>query len=334
MLSSQIGLAQVGSLWIGGVETLSNSSTSSITLIDSLLIWDSTLEIRVNIAFVPIDLLISDILQFNDNPLSGFNLNPSETLYLVDDSLMLISGSIIDLLISDYFIFSDSVSDTIIGVVTNISLIFSDTLNLNELIVINPTEAFSYIVAEDFLMLTDSQLVIISISEVLNDLLNLNDANGVYIKLDSVILEGLSDTLQLVDVVSTQLLSTLTTFNDQLLLSDLIHLSIQSQNAYMDSLDLSDEVFLLLAPLANLQFNDTLVISDNVVIENNSIFTPINLNISDNLLLQDAVSLSDPSIVTFTDNFILVDSFVFVISSDLNPYLRRYLNDVIGVSNP
>jgi hypothetical protein len=96
---------------------------------------------------------------------------------------------------------------------------------------------------------------------------------------------------------------------------------------------LVDSVQLLLAPIANLLVSDQLNLSDLVNVNNASIFTPINFTFNDDLSLNDSVGFNYTTKGVFEDSLMLSDTFTVVILTDFNPYLRRYLNDVVGQGN-
>jgi hypothetical protein len=149
----------------------------------------------------------------------------------------------------------------------------------------------------------------------------------------TVIALSFSDGLSLSDVDKIFTSSPIT-FNDTLNLTDSIRLGyIYFFGGISDELMLQDSVGILLAPIRDLSETDQLTLSDNVTVVNASIFTPINFTFIDDLSLSDSVGYNYPTIGVFKDSLMLTDAITVVILTSFNPYLRRYLNDVVGAGN-
>lgn len=229
----------------------------------------------------------------------------------------------INLTLNDAFSFSDG--ETLSNIAFNDTLNLTDAVNVNVPIFLTFSEAYSF---------SDDLGNNVGIPLLFNsDGLTLSDEIDVFYVI-SINLD-LSDSLEFSDAFDANDSNPII-LSDQLVLQDSIALSSLSLFDFIDSLNLSDSVQLLLAPIRDLQLTDELTLSDSINVSLLSIFTAINLSLNDTLSLEDGVGFTYPEKLTFSDSLSLDDSngVIVVLMSDLNPYLRRYLNDVKGISNP
>ena len=246
------------------------------------------------------------------NQSENFNFSDSEIVVLgllltfsdpvsLSDSISIQYGNVT---VSDTFTFLDGVQ-----VVLTFNYAFTDSISQNDTLTINA-----------------------GIVEVLGDVLTLIDS--IIVSPFTTLLLALTETLtffDLIQVFTSQPLS----FSDVITLSDSTNYSSMRTFQFSDQLALGDSVQLLLAPIRNLQLVESLTLSDVITVNNASIFTPVNLMFNDTLVMQDGIGLTvEPSLISLSDSFMFHDSFTIVIMTNLNPYLRRYLNDVVGISNP
>lgn len=246
------------------------------------------------------------------NQSENFNFSDSEIVVLgllltfsdsvsLSDSISIQYGNVT---VSDTFTFLDGVQ-----VVLTFNYAFTDSISQNDTLTINA-----------------------GIVEVLGDVLTLIDS--IIVSPFTTLLLALTETLTFFDsiqVFTSQPLS----FSDVITLSDSTNYSSMRTFQFSDQLALGDSVQLLLAPIRNLQLVESLTLSDVITVNNASIFTPVNLMFNDTLVMQDGIGLTvEPSLSSLSDSFMFQDSFTIVIMTNLNPYLRRYLNDVVGISNP
>lgn len=157
----------------------------------------------------------------------------------------------------------------------------------------------------DFLTLSDSlrvQLNLLQHQVALSDSLALGD--GIQLKSQNIQIRLLADILEIVDTaIVNQQYPTSRPISDNVLISDSLQLLLDNLLHLSDQLALSDSLRIRIG-LA-LSLSDTLVLSDSAAPR---VSVTIVLNLSDTLSLSDA----------------LEDS----LSSELDLYLRRYLNDV------
>lgn len=253
------------------------------------------------------------------------------------------STSVLTIVQSENFNFSDS-EQLILGLL----LTFSDSVSLSDSISIQ----YGNVTVSDTFTFLDGVQVVLTFNYAFTDSISQNDT----LTINVGIVEVLGDVLTLIDsiIVSpfTTLLLTLTetltffdsiqiftsqplSFNDTIVLQDAIFLSSVPRFTFSDTLALNDGVQLLLAPIRNLQLVDTLNLSDAITVNNASIFTPINLSFNDQVVMQDGIGVSAlPVLHSLSESFMFGDGFVIVVKTYLNPYIRRYLNDVVGISNP
>jgi hypothetical protein len=243
----------------------------------------------------------------------------------LSDSEIIVLNLLID--ISDSISLSDAVQLQIPGG----PLVFTDSIALvdNVTILLN-----NFISFNDTLNITDNELeIIVVVISNLSDGLVLSD--DITVSPFSVITLSLSESIPFADSFQ-EFTSNPLNFNDILNFQDLVQLAGLTFYQFIDQLSLDDLVTLLLAPIRNLDNNDTITLSDLVTVQLLSIFLNLTVVISDSLEIGDGIgyTLLEGGLMSFSDAFSFGDSFVFVINSNLIPYLRRYLNDVIGDSNP
>lgn len=240
-----------------------------------------------------------------------------------------------------------NLSDSTIQVL-DLLLTFSEAISLSDAIALE----YGNVTASDTFTFTDSAVLICNLLYVFTDLISLSDnesntadvvvdIEGDGLSLSDSIVVGsfvnlffsFSDSLNLSDV-DKLFTSSPITFNDTLNLTDSIRLGyIYFFGGITDELMLTDAVSILLAPIANILETDQLTLTDGITVNNASIFTPVNFTFTDDLSLSDSVGYNYTTKGIFEDALMLTDTFTIVILTDFNPYLRRYLNDVIGAGN-
>jgi hypothetical protein len=247
-----------------------------------------------------------DILTLSDSKVILLNLllNFNDAIALSDAINIFVPGG--PIVLSDSFGFLDNVV-----IVLNDFYTFNDTLNLSdnqlEIVVVVISNISDGIVISDSIIVSPFSVIILSLSESL----------------------PLTDSFQ--EFTSNPLI-----FNDTLNFQDLVRLTGLTFYQFIDSLILSDLVALLLAPIRNLDNNDTITLNDLIIVQLLSIFIDIPIALSDSLNIGDGIGyiLLERGLMSFSDSFSLGDSHTLVINTNLIPYLRRYLNDVFGDSNP
>lgn len=213
----------------------------------------------------------------------------------------------------------------------------SDTLSLSDSVIETLQPALSL---SDQIVLTD--LVLIpgggtGIPITLGDTFVFNDANSQIIQLLGHLTASLSDQISLGDAESNAIPIGLTIKDPRakLALSDSVKQALLQLVKLNDQLTLTDLVQDVLMPIANLQPSDTFTFTDAVVTNLASIFSPIFLNFTDQLAINDLnLILKSPDYLSVVDTLNLQDSVIVSLITDLNPYIRRYLNDVLSISNP
>lgn len=240
-----------------------------------------------------------------------------------------------------------NLSDSTIQVL-DLLLTFSEAISLSDAIALE----YGNVTASDTFTFTDSAVLICNLLYVFTDLISLSDnesntadvvvdIEGDGLSLSDSIVVGsfvnlffsFSDSLNLSDV-DKLFTSSPIAFNDTLNLTDSIRLGyIYFFGGITDELMLTDAVSILLAPIANILETDQLTLTDGITVNNASIFTPVNFTFTDDLSLSDSVGYNYTTKGIFEDALMLTDTFTIVILTDFNPYLRRYLNDVIGAGN-
>ena len=274
---------------------------------------------------------------------SSLDLGPLQSGSGLDlGSLQSISSNAINISQSENFSFTDSTVE-VLGLLLN----FSEAINLSDAVAIE----FGNITASDQLVLSDSAVLVCNLFYVITDSISLSDLDAE----NAGIQVSESDQFTFTDSAIVGSFTVIgLTFNDSLTLSDTDRIftsnplnfsdtfnfndSIRLGYIYFfgsisDELMLVDSVQLLLAPIANLLASDQLNLSDLVNVNNASIFTPINFTLSDSLLYSDSIGFNYTTKGVFEDSLMLSDTFTVVILTDFNPYLRRYLNDVVGQGN-
>ena len=145
-------------------------------------------------------------------------------------------------------------------------------------------------------------------------------------------LESVSDTGTLSDGEILRVGFPLNAGGDQIVFNDGTAYSRTGATTFNDSVSLSDSVQLLFVPTAP-SLSDDFTFTDAAIVNLASIFTPLNFIFNDEISLTDGISASGETF-QFSESFAFGDSFSYVLQTYLNPYLRRYLNDVVGPSNP
>lgn len=229
--------------------------------------------------------------------------------------------------------FSDAValSDAVQLQIPGGPLVFADAITLLDSVTIVLNDFYNF---SDSLNITDTQLeIVVVVISNLSDGLTLSDS--IIVSPFSVILLNLSETLPLIDSFQ-EFTSNPLTFSDTFNFQDLIRLTGLTFYQFVDQLVLTDLVALLLAPIRNLDNNDNITFSDLVTVQLLSIFVNLTVTLSDSLQIGDGIGyiIREKGLISLSESFSFNDSFVFVINTNLEPYLRRYLNDVVGVSNP
>jgi len=264
-----------------------------------------------------------DIGLLQSSTTSALTINQNENFNLLDSEII-----VLNLLLT----FSDqiSLSDSVVIQTPGGPLVFSDSFSFTDSVTVVLNDLYTF---SDQLMLTDASVDVVVVIIVINgDTLTLTDA--IIATPFAVITLSLSESLTISDALSIFTSNPLST-NDQLVLQDSIQLSSMFVNDFSDTLSLTDNVQVVLIPIENTVVTDQFMLSDVVTVQLNSIFTPLTLSLSDSLALMDGVSIGAiPENIAFSDAFMLDDSIKLVVISYLNPYLRRYLNDVVGVGNP
>ena len=114
---------------------------------------------------------------------------------------------------------------------------------------------------------------------------------------------------------------------DSLSFTDRLSTNRTQSNGIADAVSLSDALGVTL--LSSMGFSDTLVLSDASVATPNSIFLPLSLLTTDALSFSDGLAfVLSKSSIAFGDKYCLSDGILVDFPTLLNPYLRRYLNDV------
>jgi len=231
------------------------------------------------------------------------------------------------------------------GSPTAINLTESDQLSLSDSVQLNSLPFVDSIVLSDAFNLVNNLLISvndsISLSDAITDWVGIPEvfsdgflwADSFVVQPLAVITLAISDAISLSDAF-TEFTSNPLLISDQIVLQDQIKLSSLFMAQLIDQLSLTDFVQILLAPIANLSPSDSFTFTDAISVMLLSIFTAVNLSFNDTLVLNDLVSLSYQTGLQFSDGFMFSDAIRIVMGTSLNPYLRRYLNDVPGVSNP
>lgn len=256
----------------------------------------------------------------------------SATLTVSQIDILTLSDSKI-VVLSLLLTFSDaiSLSDAVQVQIPGGPLVFADSFGFLDSVTVVLNDFYNF---SDALNITDTQLeIIVVVISNLSDGLTLSD--NIIVSPFSVIVLNLSETLPLIDSFK-EFTSNPLTFGDTLNFQDLVKLSGLTFYQFVDQLLLSDLAALLLAPIRNLTNNDMLTLNDLVAVQLLSIFVNLTVTLSDSLQIGDGIGvvLRERGLIMLSDSFSFGDSFVFVINTNLESYLRRYLNDVVGTSNP
>lgn len=262
---------------------------------------------------------------FQNAATAGLTINQNENFNFLDSEIVVLG---LLLSFSDQLSLSDSIGLVSGGITISDQFTFFDDV----IVVLNDFYIFS-----DTISLSDDESIVPSISLIFNDEITLTDSIIVQlffalsIQLFESFFVGTGYWIDSIKIFTSNPLIT----QDQLVFQDFIQLSSQYFNAYNDQLQLQDSVQILLAPIANLLQSDQIMLSDAITVTAPSIFTPLNYAFTDQLQLVDGSDqLLSPLALSMSDMFSLGDSIIVLLSTDLNSYLRRYLNDVVGIGNP
>jgi hypothetical protein len=264
---------------------------------------------------------------------SGLDLGPLQST----------AGTSLTISQSENFGFSDTTIE-----VLGLLLTFSEAISLSDAIALE----YGNVTASDTFTFTDSAVLVCNLLFIFTDSVSLSDNNN---QTADVVVDIEGDGLSLSDSIIVGSFTTITlAFSESLNLSDTDKLFTSSPIAFSDNLNLTDSIRLgyiyffggisdelmlqdsvsiLLAPIRNLSETDQLILSDTITVVNASIFTPLNFIFVDDLSLTDALGYNYGSFGVFEDSLMLTDGITIVILTSFNPYLRRYLNDVVGAGN-
>lgn len=249
----------------------------------------------------PIELGFVDIGPLQSGFNSALTLNVNDTISLSDSGIVVLG---LDFLFTDSITLSDSV----------LTMLDGDIMNL-------------YV---DNFTLTDSVGLILGLELNFTDSVVLSDAT---IDVLGIVLET-SDSFVLADSIGLQLGLQLHAV-EILSLSDLAveHAPISPGILIDDSILLTDLLQKFSAGFISVQDQITLV--DNMQLIMQGDFFPLSISVADSLsFVDDFILHFNSTLLRFTDTLNLQDSVKIHLTTNLNNYLRRYLNDAIGDGNP
>lgn len=301
---------------------LSSLGFLTATASDSITITDS-----VSGAFAGIFISVSDALVFLDN--WNYLFASAADSFALSDQLV---GLLITILIQQ----SDSISLTDAFQVLDLSSADSSTIE-------GPPLGDSLTLSDGIsdtvgIPISHSDSISISDAESLvgADILNLSDSLTFTDAVLAANPQGIavSDFISLIDFFQLLKSGSFSPVSaDTVTISDSASLVLQQEGTpQSDQVLFTDTVQLILA--IDLNLNDSLTLTDKDV--NDNVNSPtINKSFSDTVLVTDFVIVQDGINIYLSDPFALSDGLAIMdgvtisVQSDLNPYLRRYLNDVI-----
>lgn len=255
--------------------------------------------------FVGYALSFIDTISFSDDPGqigAGINVQVADSILFLDDEGIPLGASV-----SDALTFTDMpiISGSLLRSLAPEILTLSDSAN----VILSDGAGGILLALSDSIVLSDSVAEQVVASLVLSDSLTLSDA----VKLLGASVLTLNDVLTFVDSLNPYIpLSTI--LGDSFALSDFVALMLNSGpsgTATSDTMSLSDSV--------NVQMAINLIVHDSLAF----VDTP------------NDPTLSEASLIVLSDSLSFTDSVTTLLSEGgTNNYLRRYLNDVIGPSNP
>lgn len=335
LITSQLGESQLGATWLGGQLASESSLGILLSFSDSFLWFDSQLEVRLGISFLPILIEFTDVIVQSDYLFSNFGLFPSDQLQLNDYKLELITGGTVDLVINEQLQLQDSSSDVLFLPSSNLTFSFSDIIEQIDNVIHIATGGTIDLLFNDnwYYRENDAISILNNVPWLASDTLGLNDANGVIIQYLSFLQLLLNDSFFFGDFLNGFTQIQRASASDSFNFSDsTAYYSGFSPNSYSDQLSLSDLVALILTGGAA-SLNDSVSLSDNINIQLESIFEPLNISIVETFYFNDILTIAEPSINLFTESFFFQDNAIVALETNLTDYLRRYLNDIINTGN-
>lgn len=335
LITSQLGESQLGATWLGGQLASESSLAILLSFSDNFLWFDSQLEVRLGISFLPILIEFTDIIVQSDILGISFGLLPSDQLQLNDYKLELITGGTVDLIINEQLQLIDNTNDAIILPSATLTLSFSDTIEQIDNVIHIATGGIIDLLFNDNWYYRENDVISIlnSVPWSASDTLGLNDANGIIVQYLSFLQLLLNDSFSFGDFLNgftqIQRASAADSFNFS---DSTAYYSGFSPNSYSDQLFLSDLVALILTGGAT-SLNDSVSLSDNINVQLESIFEPFNISITETFYFNDILTVAEPSINLFTESFFFQDNAIVALETNLTDYLRRYLNDIINTGN-
>lgn len=283
------------------------------------LIWITD---NVDNVIVGISLPLSDILSLSD---AASLAGPGITLGFTD-SVTLSDANIIVTGVVANFTESLTISDTVDSAAPD-SLGISDTLALSDAISVDAGTGAIALTMANTITFSDSDTVVLGENESFSDTLAFSDLSAA---LERGFLST-SDQLVLSDILQVKAPISGLDLSDSLLFTEEVDIKYGIlEGSSLDALGLSDAVSLFLL-VVDPQVSDSYALNDSTQVH----LDTASLRLADTLVLSDltVVQLSSNILRTVSDSYSLSDAAQAISYTDFIDYVRRYLNDVSGVSN-